>query len=92
MANHKENGNNENNRQTCVTFLNREQVDYLDKLGKDYLFKYGHKLSRAKILSDLVSVAMELGIDLEKINLKCDESLCDAIARILKNENKNNAS
>ena len=42
------------NHVSTVTSLTREQIDYLDKLGKDAHFEYGRKLSRARILSELV--------------------------------------
>lgn len=59
-----------NNTVTTVTFLNRQEIDYLDKLGKDYYFKYGSKLSRAKILSELVKLLMHLGVRFEKIDFE----------------------
>ena len=77
-------GKKNNNKQTCVTFLTREQIDYLDKIGKDHLFKYGNKLSRSEILSDLVNLAMKLGIEVEKIKLHDNESLLDGILRTIK--------
>ncbi len=38
-----------------VASLNREQVDFLDKLGKDALFSSGVKLSRTQILAAMVN-------------------------------------
>lgn len=38
-----------------IASLNREQVDFLDKLGKDALFSAGVKLSRTQILSAMVN-------------------------------------
>jgi hypothetical protein len=55
-----------------VTFLNREEVDFLDKLGKDALFSTGAKLSRAKILSWLVEFAKKLNITGENIKSEKD--------------------
>jgi hypothetical protein len=52
-----------------VTFLTREQIDFLDKLGKDALFYKGSKLSRAQILAEMVDLLMQLGIDARKIDL-----------------------
>jgi hypothetical protein len=40
--------------QRVVTFLNRDEVDFLDKIGKDALFSTGLKVSRAKLISWLV--------------------------------------
>ena len=39
-----------------VTFLNRDQVDFLDKVGKDALFSTGAKFPRTKIISALIGL------------------------------------
>jgi len=54
--------NSKEPNQRVVTFLNREEVDFLDKIGKDALFSTGLKLSRAKILSWLVDFIEKLKI------------------------------
>jgi hypothetical protein len=46
-----------------IASLNREQVDYLDRLGKDAQFSSGVKLSRTQILAAMVNV-------LKRLNLK----------------------
>lgn len=46
-----------------ITFLTRDELDFLDKVGKDALFSAGMKLSRSKIISALVNVIRKLGID-----------------------------
>ena len=71
---------------TTVTFLNRQQLDYLDTLGKDCLFRYGHKLSRSKVLSELVDFLVGLKIDIKRLDLK-DGSLSKAIKRAIKDGN-----
>lgn len=73
-----------NNEATVVTFLNRNQVDFLDKIGKDCFFKHGYKLSRSKILSELVQLLMNLGIDVEELDLNV-ESLREGLLRFIKN-------
>ena len=45
-----------------ITMLGRQEMDYLDKLGKDALFTTGHKLSYNDILRGLIDFAMEAGI------------------------------
>lgn len=45
-----------------IALLNREQVDFLDKLGKDALFTTGAKLSRTKIIYAMVNALRTLGI------------------------------
>lgn len=54
--------------QRVTVFLNREQVDFLDKIGKDALFSRGYKISRIKIISCLVNLIMELEINGEGIH------------------------
>ena len=39
-----------------IASLNREQVDFLDKIGKDALFSAGVKLSRTELLAAMVNV------------------------------------
>ena len=51
-----------------ITMLGRQEMDYLDKLGKDALFSTGHKLSYTDILRGLIDFAMEAGISGEKID------------------------
>jgi hypothetical protein len=67
--------------QRVVTFLNREEVDYLDKLGKDALFSTGLKLSRAKLIAWLVDFMKELNISGK--NIKSEFDLEERIKRVL---------
>lgn len=46
-----------------IALLGREQVDFLDRLGKDALFSTGTKLSRTKIISSVVDLLMGLHIN-----------------------------
>ena len=50
-----------------ITSLDRSEVDFLDKLGKDALFSTGHKLSYNEILRGLIDFAMQIGISGENI-------------------------
>lgn len=52
-----------------VAFLSREQIDFMDKLGKDAMFHRGYKLSRAQILAELVDFLIELQNSGKKIDL-----------------------
>ncbi len=45
-----------------IAALNREQVDYIDKLGKDAQFSSGIKLSRAQILAAMVNALKRLNL------------------------------
>ncbi len=50
-----------------IASLNREQVDYLDKIGKDAQFSSGLKLSRTQILAAMVSALKRLNLTGEGI-------------------------
>ena len=45
-----------------IAALNREQVDYLDKIGKDAQFSSGLKLSRTQILAAMVNALKRLNL------------------------------
>ncbi|MDD3087861.1 MAG: hypothetical protein PHP89_04770 [Candidatus Omnitrophica bacterium] len=51
-----------------ITMLGREEIDFLDKMGKDALFSTGHKLSYNEILRGLIDFAMEAGISGDNID------------------------
>ena len=50
-----------------IASLNREQVDYLDKIGKDAKFSAGVKLSRTQILAAMVNAMKRLHLTGEGI-------------------------
>ena len=50
-----------------IAALNREQVDYLDKIGKDAQFSSGIKLSRTQILAAMVNALKRLNLNGEGI-------------------------
>ncbi|MBI3323996.1 MAG: hypothetical protein HYZ92_01815 [Candidatus Omnitrophica bacterium] len=45
-----------------IASLKRDQVDFLDKIGKDALFSSGVKLSRTQILAAMVNVLKRLNL------------------------------
>lgn len=51
-----------------IASLNREQIDVLDKIGKDALFSSGVKLSRTEILAAMVNVLRRLNLTGEGIH------------------------
>ncbi|MFC1806966.1 hypothetical protein ACFL0T_01170 [Candidatus Omnitrophota bacterium] len=55
-----------------VAFLNREEIDFIDKLSKDALFSTGHKLSRTDIIRALVNAIKAGDIDAEGVRSKQD--------------------
>ncbi len=49
-------------KQKVVAFLNRDEMDFLDKLGKDAWFSTGMKLSRTQLIEALVNLVMQFGV------------------------------
>jgi len=64
-----------------IALLNREQVDYLDKLGKDAQFSSGTKLSRTQILAAMVNALKRLHLTGEGISTteQFEQHIVDAI-------------
>jgi len=58
--------------QRVVTFLDRDEVDLLDKIGKDALFSTGLKVSRAKILAWLIDFLKDINLSGEGIKSEDD--------------------
>lgn len=56
------------NTHRVITMLDRKELEFLDKLGKDALFSTGHKLSYNEILKALIDFAMEMRLSGEGIN------------------------
>lgn len=50
-----------------IAMLDREELEFLDKLGKDALFSTGHKLSYNEILRGLVDFIRDIGISGERV-------------------------
>jgi hypothetical protein len=55
-----------------VTFLDRQQVDYLDKLGKDALFSTGVKFPRTRVISVLIDLLRRVGVSGEGLRSEQD--------------------
>jgi hypothetical protein len=53
---------NHRSAQRVIALLNREQVDYLDRLGKDAQFSSGSKLSRTEIIAAMVNALKRLNL------------------------------
>lgn len=56
-----------------VTFLDRSQVDYLDKMGKDALFSTGVKFPRTRVISALIDLLRKVNLSGE--GLRSDQDL-----------------
>ena len=59
---------NRSHAHRVIASLNREQVDYIDKLGKDAQFSSGIKLSRTQILAAMVNALKRLNLTGEGIS------------------------
>ena len=64
-----------------VTFLDRQQVDYLDKLGKDALFSTGVKFPRTRVISALIDLLRKAGLSGE--GLRSEQDLEERLAKRL---------
>lgn len=64
-----------------VTFLDRNQVDYLDKLGKDALFSTGVKFPRTRVISALIDLLRKASVSGE--GLRSDQDLEERLAQRL---------
>jgi len=74
--------NSSEKKERVITFLNRDEVDFLDKLGKDALFSLGTKVSRAKLIAWMVDMVKGLGLDGQ--TLKSEEDLEARIVELIK--------
>ena len=66
-----------------IASLNREQVDYIDKIGKDAQFSSGTKLSRTQILAAMVNVLKRLNLTGEGVanTAQFEQRIFDAIRK-----------
>ena len=71
-------------RQRVVTLLTRQQVDFLDKIGKDMLFFVGKKLSRGKIISLLVDILLEYKDRIDMKGVKDPKDLKEKVLEAIK--------
>ncbi len=55
-----------------VTFLDRSQVDYLDKMGKDALFSTGVKFPRTRVISALIDLLRKTNVSGEGLRSDLD--------------------
>ena len=66
--NMKDMQNPANMKHRVITMLDREELDFLDKLGKDALFSTGHKLSYNEILRALIDFSKEVGLSANDVD------------------------
>lgn len=78
---------NNNRRQRVITFLKRDEVDFLDRIGKDAYFSTGMRLPRAKFIAWIVNFVKKLQLDGE--GLKSERDLEKRIVGVLKGACRN---
>lgn len=66
-----------------VSFLSREQMDFIDKIGKDAWYSTGKNISRAAIIQALVEAARK--IDLTGNDINSQTELEEKMAEVAKN-------
>lgn len=73
-----------NNTHRVVTFLSREQLDFLDKMEKDMLFTSGKYISRSQIIQDLAELLSRTGLDASgiKSNEELQNKIFEAIVKM----------
>ena len=67
MGHANQHDDNQRHAHRVIASLNREQVDYLDQIGKDAQFSSGIKLSRTQILAAMVNALKWLNLTGEGI-------------------------
>ena len=69
------------NTHRVITMVDRRELEFLDKLGKDALFSTSHKLSYNEILRGLLEFAMSLELDGK--NISSAQALKEKILQLL---------
>jgi hypothetical protein len=66
-----------------VTFLTREELEFLDKLEKDMMFSTGIHIPRSKILEDMVNILRQTQMNASGIkdNQQLEHKIIEAIAK-----------
>lgn len=75
-----------------VTFLTREELEFLDKLEKDMMFSTGRHLSRSQILQDMAELLSRTKMN--AVGIKSDDELKkkiqEAISRMSQQDKEKN--
>jgi hypothetical protein len=70
-----------------VTFLTRDEMDFLDKLEKDMMFSGGKSVSRSQIIEDLTGILKDTRMDAsgiqgnEALKQKIMQAIADFVAK-----------
>jgi len=64
---------NKLNKHRVVTFMTRQELEFLDKLEKDMMFSTGKHIPRSQIIQDLAELLSRSGMD--AVGIKDDSAL-----------------
>lgn len=72
------------NTRRVVTFLTREELEFLDKLEKDMMFSTGKHISRSQILQDMAELFTKTRMNAKNVknDQELEERMLEAIARM----------
>lgn len=67
-----------------VTFLDREELEFLDRLERDMMFSTGRHISRSKIIEDMVNLLLQTHMTAGGIrsDLELREKMKEAITKV----------
>jgi len=79
------------NTHRVVTFLTREELEFLDKLEKDIMFSTGRFISRSQILQDMAELLSTTHMSAAgiKSNEELRQRMLDEIARMKQKQEPN---
>jgi len=77
-----------------VTFLTREELDFLDKLEKDVMFSSGKYISRSQILQDMAELLAKTKMNATGIkdNQELKSKIQEAIAKLYQEQENSQSS
>jgi len=73
--------NNNDQKARLIAMIHRGEMDFIDKIGKDALFTTGRKLSRADVVSAILSAVAQLAINGK--NIQSEEELREHIEKAI---------
>ncbi len=71
-----------------VTFLTREELEFLDSLEKDMMFSTGTHIPRSKIIEDMVDILCQTRMNAAGIkdNQQFEQKIIEAIAKFVQEQ------
>ncbi len=76
------------NTHRVITFLTREELDFIDKIEKDIMFSTGRRISRSQILQDAAELLARTHMNAKGI--KDNDTLIHKMQQEIANINKTN--